>query len=220
MRANLRAHAVFQRRDDFAARGVVLRIRREDEHHVERQPHGIALNLDVALLHDVEQADLDFSGKIGQLVNREDATIGAGQKSVVHGEFVAEGAAGARGFDGIHVAENVRNGDVRRGQFLHVPIAARPPGNWSGVTLFRDQFAAGLADRAQRVIVDFAASEIRHFGIEKIYEAAQNAALRLSAQAEEDEIVPREKGIDDLRQDSLLVTVHALEKLAPRRTAS
>ena len=60
MRADLRADAVLQRRDDLAARRVVLRIGAEHQRHVERQAHRIALNLHVAFLHDVEQADLDL----------------------------------------------------------------------------------------------------------------------------------------------------------------
>jgi hypothetical protein len=36
----------------------------------------------------------------------------------VNGEFVAQGAARARGLDRVHIAENVGNGDVRRGQFF------------------------------------------------------------------------------------------------------
>ena len=77
--ANLRADAVFERSDDLAARGVVLRIGAEDQRHIQRQAHRISLNLHVAFLHDVEQADLDFSGQVGQFVDGEDAAIGARQ---------------------------------------------------------------------------------------------------------------------------------------------
>src|SRR6267142_1849406 len=65
VRANFGADAVFERRDDFAAGGVVLGIGGEDEEDVERKAERIALNLDVALLHDVEEADLNFSGEVG-----------------------------------------------------------------------------------------------------------------------------------------------------------
>ena len=76
MRANLRADAIFERRNDLSARGVVLRIRREYERDIERQADGIALNLNVAFLHDVKEANLNLSGKIGQFVDGEDAAIG------------------------------------------------------------------------------------------------------------------------------------------------
>src|SRR5712664_4983339 len=93
MRTNFGADAVFERRDDFAAGGVVLGIGGEDEEDVERKAEWIALNLDVALLHDVEEADLNFSGEVGWLVDGEDAAIGAGEKAVVDGEFVGKIAA-------------------------------------------------------------------------------------------------------------------------------
>ncbi len=88
--ADLGADAVFERGDDLAAGGVVLGIGGEDDGDVERQADGVALNLDVALLHDVEERDLDLAGEVGQLVDGEDAAVGAGQEAVVHGELGAE----------------------------------------------------------------------------------------------------------------------------------
>ena len=90
MGANLRADAVFERRDDFAARRVVLGVGAEDQRHVERQAHRVAFDLHVAFLHDVEERDLDFAGEVGQLVDGEDAAIGARQQAVVHGELAGK----------------------------------------------------------------------------------------------------------------------------------
>ena len=129
MRANLRADAVFQRRNDFAARGVVLGVGAEDERDVERQADGVALNLHVAFLHDVEQADLDFAGEIGQFVDGEDAAIGARQQAVVDGQFAAQFVSAARGLDGIDVADQVGDGDVGRGQLLHVALVGSEIGD-------------------------------------------------------------------------------------------
>src|SRR5690349_13740070 len=75
VRRDLGTDAVLERRDDLSARGVVFRVRRKHEHHVERETHRITLNLDVALLHDVEERDLDLSGEVGQLVDGEYAPI-------------------------------------------------------------------------------------------------------------------------------------------------
>ena len=77
VRPDLRAEAVLERRDDAAAAGVVLRVGAGDDEQVERQAQRVAAHLDVALLEDVEQADLDALGEVGQLVEREDAAIGA-----------------------------------------------------------------------------------------------------------------------------------------------
>ena len=75
MRADLRAEAVLERRDDAPAVGVVLGVGAGHHEEVERQPDLVAADLDVALLHDVEEADLDALGQVGQLVDREDAAI-------------------------------------------------------------------------------------------------------------------------------------------------
>ncbi len=61
------------------------------------------------------------------------------------------------------------------------------------------------------MIVNFAAREIGHFGVEKIHQAAEDAAFGLAAQAEENEIVAREKRVDDLRQNGFFVAVHAVK---------
>src|SRR6059036_417255 len=60
MRHDFRAKPVLERRDDLAARGVVLGVRGEHERHVEVQADRVAFDLDVALLHDVEQPHLDL----------------------------------------------------------------------------------------------------------------------------------------------------------------
>ena len=90
VRPDLRPDAILQRRDDLAARRVVFRVRREHHQQIERQPDGIALNLDVPFLQDVEQADLDLAGQVGQLVDGEDAAVRARQQAIVHREVVAE----------------------------------------------------------------------------------------------------------------------------------
>ena len=99
VRADLRADAVLQRRDDLAARRVVFRVGGEHHQQVERQADGIALNLDVAFLKDVEQADLDLAGEVGQLVDAEDAAVGARQQPVVNRQLVGQLQPAARRLD-------------------------------------------------------------------------------------------------------------------------
>ena len=209
VRANLAADAVLERRDDFSARRVVFRIGGEDQQNVQRQANGIALNLHVAFLHDVEKPDLNFAGQIRQFVDGENAAIGARQQAVVHGQFVGKIVAAARGLDGIHVADDVGNGHVGRGQLFDEAILARQPGDGRVVAALGDQFAAGAADGTQRMIVNLAAGDVGNLRIEKVDQAAQDAALGLAAQTEQDEIVPGQNGIDDLRQDRLFVAVNA-----------
>ena len=54
MREDLGLDAVFQRRDDGPAAGVVLRVRGEDELDVEGEAEAEAADLDIPLLQDVE----------------------------------------------------------------------------------------------------------------------------------------------------------------------
>ena len=124
MRADFAADAVLERRDDLAARGVVLRVGGEHQHQVERQAHGVAFDLHVAFLHDVEQAHLDLAGQVGQFVDGEDAAIGARQQAVVDGELVGDVLPAARRLDGVDVADHVGDGDVGRGELLHVAVVA------------------------------------------------------------------------------------------------
>src|SRR3989454_7067993 len=158
MGANLGADAVFQRRDDFSARGVILGIGGENEENIEREAQGIALNLNVAFLHDVEEADLDFSGKVGELIDGKDAAIGAREQAVVDGEFVGEVASAASGADGIDVADDVGHGDVGCGEVFDEAILAGHSGEGGVVAVGGDFFAASAADGFQGIIVDFAAS--------------------------------------------------------------
>ena len=113
VRADLGADAVLERGDDLAARRVVLRVRGEDDGDVERQTDGVALNLHVALLHDVEERDLDLAGEVGKLVDGEDAAVGARQQTVVHGQLGAEVLVRASRLDGVDVADEIGHGDVR-----------------------------------------------------------------------------------------------------------
>ncbi len=91
--ANLGAEAILQRRDDAPAIGVVLRVGAGDHEDVQRQANLVAANLYVALFHDVEQTDLDALGEVGQLVDAEDATIGARDQTVVDASVRPRGSA-------------------------------------------------------------------------------------------------------------------------------
>ena len=106
--------------------GVVLRVGRGDHEQVERQPDDEAADLDVALLEDVEQADLDPLGEVGQLVDREDAAVGARDQPVVDRQLVGQVAA-LGDLDRVDLADQVGDRDVGRRQLLGVAPVARQP---------------------------------------------------------------------------------------------
>ena len=171
MGADFRADAVFERGDDFAARGVVLRVGAEDKGHIEGQAHGVALNLHVAFLHDVEERDLDFAGQVGQFVDGEDAAVGAGQQAVVHGEFAGKVLAAARGLDGIKIADQVGNRHIGRGELFNIAILAGKPGDGRGIAAVGDQVAATPAERTIGVVANLASGDVGQMLVQQCRES-------------------------------------------------
>ena len=205
MRANLRADAVFQRRDDLPTRRVVFRIRAEYQRHIERQADGVALNLHIAFLHDVEQSDLNLSRQIRQFVDGEDAAIGARQQAVVNRHFARQLVSAPRRFDGIDVTNQIRDGDIGRRQLFHVAIIRREISNGRTVAEARDFVAAAPANRCIRVVVDLASGEVRHVRIEQRGQCPQDTAFGLAAESEENKIMARKQRVDDLRYHGIVI---------------
>ena len=171
---------------------------------------GVALNLDVALLHDVEQADLNLAGEVGQFVDREDAAIRARQQAVVDGQFVRDVLPAARRLDRIDVADHVRDGHVRRRQFLDVALVAMQPSRWASRRRPR-----AIRSRQRRQIGRYGLSWISQpstYGAHSssnVGEHADQARLGLPAQSEKNEVVARKNGVDDLRHDGVFVPENA-----------
>ena len=153
--ADLGAEAVLQRRDDAAAVGVVLGVGRGEQHEVERQADLVAPDLDVALLEHVEQAHLDALGQVGQLVDGEDAPVGAGHQAVVQRELVGQVAALGH-LDRVDLADQVGDGRVGGGQLLAEAVVAVHPLDRRVVALLGDQVAGVPRHRVVRVVVDLA----------------------------------------------------------------
>jgi hypothetical protein len=216
VRPDFRSDAILERRDDLSARRVILRVRGEDEHDVELQPNRIALNLDVALLKDVEQADLDLPGEIGELVHGEDPAVRPRQQPVVHRQLVGQIQSGLRRLDRVDVADHVGDRHVRRRELLDETVFTPQPADGQAIAFSGNPRAAAGAQRRRRVVVNFAARHDRDSLVEQIDEAAQDARLRLAAQAEQDEIVAREDRVDELRHDGVVVADDAREKRLAR----
>src|ERR1043165_9466139 len=206
MRRDFGADAIFQRRADLAARRVVLRIRRKHQHHVERQSHRITLNLHVALLHDVEEANLDFAGEVRQFIDREEAAIRARQKTIVNRELVAEQVAAFGRLDGIDIADDIGNGHVGRRQLLDEARVATDPVDMRGVTVQLNRLPPRRADGITRIVVDFRAGDDRDVFVKQIRKLTDDSALRLTAQPQQNQIAQREDCIDELWHNRLVIT--------------
>ena len=117
--------------------------------------------------------------------------LARGSKAVVNRQLVGKISPAARGLDRVHVADHVGDGHVRRGQFFHVALVAREPGDRRGVAFGGDALAAGAAERTVGIVVDLAAGDHGDLRVEKSDQPAQDSRLGLSAQAEQDEMMPR-----------------------------
>ena len=196
--------------------GVVLRVGRGQQQHVERQADLVAAHLDVALLEHVEQADLDPLGEVGQLVDGEDAAVGARDEAVVQRQLVGQVAA-LGDLDRVDLADQVGDRRVRRGQLLAEAVVAVDPRDRRVLTVLGDEVAGVAGHRGVRVVVDLAAGDDRHPLVEQPGERADHAGLRLAPLAQEDHVVAGEQGVLQLRQDGLLVAEHAARTTAHRR---
>src|SRR3989449_4951700 len=204
VRAHLGAEAVLERRDDAPAVRVVLGVGAGHHVEIERQPHLVAADLDVALLHDVEQADLDALGEVGQLVEREDAAMRARQQAVVDRQLVSEVTALGH-LDGIDLADQIGDRDVGRGQLLTVAAVARNPLDGGLVTLLGQALATARADRSERIVVDLAAGQHRDLLVEQAHQQPRDARLGLAALAEKNDVLPGQDRVLDLRHDGVVV---------------
>ena len=141
--------------------------------------------------------------------------VGARQQAVVHRLFVAELAPGTRRLDRVDVADQVRDGHIRRRQFLDVPVFTRQPLDGQVVARRGQLCLAGGTQRVERVVAQLAAGDDGNGLVEQADQRAQHPRLGLATQPEQDEVVLREQGVDDLRHDRLGIADDAGEDGAP-----
>src|SRR5205085_2606311 len=120
-------------------RCVVLGVCRETQLYVQGKANGISLDLHVAFLHHIEQANLHLAREIRKFVEREDAAVGARQHPVVNRQFIGEHVPSSRGTNGIEISNHVGDRHVRRGELLHIPAVAIDPRDGRVIARFVDQ---------------------------------------------------------------------------------
>jgi hypothetical protein len=198
--------------DDLAARRVVLRVRGEAQLHVERQANGIAFDLDVSLLHDVEQADLHFAGEIRQLVQRKDAAIRPRQHAVVNRQLVGQHMPAARGANWIEIADQVGDGDVGCRELFDVAVLTPDPRDRRILARLVDQVARVLRDGRDWIVVDLTSGDDRQRVVHQADEPTEDPGLRLTTEPEQNKVVLRENRVRDLRHDGVFVSDQAGEQ--------
>ena len=70
---------------------------------------------------------------------------------------------------------------------------------------------------SKRIVVNFGAGDDRYFVIQKLGELADDAALGLSSEAQQNNVVPRENGVDELGDNCFVVTDDAAKKFLAAR---
>ena len=200
---NLGAIAVFERGNDAAPVGVVLRVGGGDDEHIQGHTDAVALDLDIAFLHQVEQADLDALGQVGEFVDAENAAVGAGDEAVVDGGFVGEVAAFGN-LDGVDFADEVGDGDVGGGQFFGIAEVAAKPGNGGVVSHFGDDADSVGADGMEGVVVEFAAGNDGDLFVQQVDQGADEAGFGLAPFAQQDDVLAGEDGVFQLGNDGVV----------------
>ena len=155
-----------------------FRVGIEDQRDIQRQTHGVALNLNVALLHDVEQRHLDLPRQVGQFVDGKQSAIRPQQQPVVHRQLARKVLASARRLDRVQIANQIRHRHVWRRQLFHVSFFAREPRNRRLVPALRNQVAASPAHRPVGIVANLAS---RHIAIRSSSSAVSARRIRLFA---------------------------------------
>src|SRR6266496_2749777 len=209
---DLSADSILERRNDLATGGVVFGIGGKNQHYIERQTHWVALNLNIAFLHDVEKPNLNLACQIRQLVDGKEPPIGPRQEAVMNGQFIAEQVATFRGFDWIHVADDVGDRHVGGREFFYESRVALYPGDRCRVLMQLNRLPAVGADRMKRIVVDLRPGDDRYFRIEQVRQLPNDAAFGLTAQAKQNQVMPGKNRVDKLRHHCLVITNDAGEK--------
>ena len=197
--------AVFQRGHDAAAVGVIFGVRRRHHEHIYGQSHSVTLDLHIPLFHQVEQPHLDPFGQVGELVDTEDAPVGARHQAVVNHQFVGQITA-LGNLDGVDLTDKVGYGDIRGRKFFGVPFFSRDPFQGSLVAHLRDFVPADPADRFIGIVIDLAAGDLGDRFVQQVCQAPDDSGLGLPTLAQKDDVLSGQDGVLDLRNDCVLET--------------
>src|SRR6185503_8802901 len=128
-------------------------------------------------------------------------------------QFVAEQMSTFRRFDRINVADDVGDGHVRSRQLLDEPRVAIDPGNRRRLLMQFDRLTTVGADRIEWIVVNFRTSNDWNLRVKQVSKLPNDAALRLTAQTKQNQVVPGKDRINELRHDGFVVTHDSRKQL-------
>src|SRR5205823_11228640 len=108
---------------------------------------------------------------------------------VVHRQFAAEFMPAACSFNGIDIADQIRNRDIGSRQLFYIAILASEISDRCAVAVLGNFLMAAGADGGIRVVMNLAAGDVWHSRVKQRGEGAEDPAFCLSAQAQQNEIV-------------------------------
>jgi len=197
---DLRSDAVLERSDDL--RGPCSpRGWREQRAPRPVQADRVAFDLDIPPLHDVEQAHWIFPARSGSSLNREDAPVrpGQGPKCIVSSSDSSDRAPPLMGSTS---ADDVGDGESAWRAFSTKRTAGSQaigvPAPCSG-----HELAPELRDRRERVVVHLAPARIGISSSSSVTSWRGCGSFACPA-GQQDEVVARQDGVHELRDDRLL----------------
>ena len=122
----------------------------------------------------------------------------------MHGRFAGE-IAPLGMLDHVDFADQIGDRDIRRGEFLAIAIVATDPIDGS-FRAHRGDFVFRFArDGRVGMVVDFRAGDDRQGVVEQVDQSAEHPRFGLAAKSEKKNVVSREDGVDDLRDDGFVI---------------
>ena len=106
--------------------------------------------------------------------------------------------------DRVDLADQVGDRGVGRGQLLREALAAVHPGDRGVRPLGCHEVDPVTRDRCERVVADLRAGDDGQPFVEQVHEGPGDPGLRLPPLAEQDQVVARQQGVLELRQDRLV----------------
>ena len=127
-------------------------------------------------------------------------------------QLIAQQVTALRGFDRIDVADDVGDSYVGRGEFFDEASVAIDPVDARHVAVLFERLSCVSRDWVKRIVVDFRTRDYRQTLVKEFRQLSNDAALRLAAQTEQDDVVTRQNRVDELRNDGVVVTDNAGEQ--------
>src|SRR6266850_2123883 len=120
------------------------------------------------------------------------------------------------GFDGIDIADYVGDSDVWSSKLRDKTGVTIEPLDMRHVSVALQCLPSKGGYRLKRIVVNFRTGNYRKAFIQQFSQLADYPAFRLAAQTEQNEVVSRQDGVDQLRDNGVVVANDSGKKLFPR----